>query len=305
MSDQSKGSQRMKLRPMKRIPEADAYVRRNLTFVPIAETNGDFAEFLVCIDGRRADRPQHLGRDTHAARAGYISFPGGGIGIAALILSTLNVAFIEPWQKAGDPRAKSASKCFSFSNVMGIIERSLGGMSGHTDDHALHDPLASAGCGHAKALLASGYGLGDTYRTEMTAYLKELKKRALRKEKGVFIEVYHGKHQESAVLRLRCDLSQGEFLSITANDGEMSVFVFSEHMAIYVLKKVAGLLYEELRADFKRHGIAKEELYAHAESLYFSHVRSSAFKLAHDLPVYDVIHREKGVVEVRKSDLRY
>jgi hypothetical protein len=60
-----------------------------------------------------------------------------------------------------------------------------------------------------------------------------------------------------------------------------------------------------MRADFKEHGISKEEFLAQAVSLYFTHVRSSAFKLAHNLPVYDVIHREKGVVEVRKSDLRY
>lgn len=303
MSKQPKGNQKMK--PMKGIPEADAYVRRNLTFVPVEKASGDFAESLVCIDGRRVARSQQLGRKTPQRGAGYISFPGGGMGVAALILSTINVAFIEPWEKAGDQRAQSARERFSFDTVIDVIERSLGGMSCHTDDHALDKPLASAGCGHAKALLASGYGLGDMYRAQMSEYLIRVKKRAAKGEKGILVDIYHGAHVETAVLRLKCDLSHGEFLSITPNDGEMSVFVFSEHMAIHVLKKVAGLLYEELRADFKSHGIPKEELLAHAESLYFSHVRKSAFGLARGFPVYDVVHTGKGTVSVHKSDLRY
>ena len=287
------------------IPEADTFVRRNVAFVALSHINGHYAPLIRCIDGRRGANPDRLGHDSGRKEEGYISFPGGGVGVAALVLSAINIPFIERWKQAGDQRAETAQERFNFNRVMDCIERSLGGMSGHTDDRAVDEPLACAGCGHAMALLNGGYGLGETYRVQMTEYLKKLKERALAGEENVVIDVYHGTHAESAALRLKCMLSLGEFLSIAPTDGEMSVFVFSEHMAIEVLTKTAGLLYEEMRMDFKEHGISKEEFLAQAISLYFTHVRSSAFKLAHNLPVYDVIHREKGTVEVRKSDLRY
>jgi len=301
----SNQSEKKSMKPMRGIPEADAYVRRNISFVSMSHINGHYAPLLRCIDGRRGANPDRLGGTPSEPQEGSISFMGGGIGVAALILSAINVPFIERWKQAGDPRAESAQKCFAFERVIDCIERSLGGMSGHTSDHSLDDPLACAGCGHAMALLNGGYGLGETYRTQMTEYLKKLKERALAGEENVIIDVYHGDHAETAALRLKCTLSFGEFLSIPPTDGEMSVFVFSEHMALEVLARIAGLLYEEMRSDFKDHGISKDEFLAQAASLYYSHVRSSAFKLAHDFPVYDVQHPEKGVVEIHKSDLRY
>lgn len=290
---------------MRGIPEADAFVRRNIRFVPLSHINGHYAPLLRCIDGRRGVNPDRLGGQPGEPQEGSISFPGGGIGLAALVLSAINIPFIEPWKQAKDARAESAQKCFSFDRVIDCIERSMGGMSGHTSDHAIDEPLACAGCGHVTALLNGGYGLGETYRAQMTEYLKKLKARALAGDKDVVIDVYHGEHAETAALRLKCTLSFGEFLSIPPTDGEMSVFVFSELMALEVLARIAGLLYEEMRSDFKDHGISKDEFLAQARSLYFSHVRSSAHKLAHNFPVYDVVHREPGVIEVRKSDLRY
>ncbi len=298
-------TEQMTMKKMMGVPEADAYVRRNLSLVQTRKVDGHYAPIIRCIDGRRTANPDQLGAVLSLPQEGAISFPGGGIGVAALILSGLNVAFIEPWAKAGDERAESARRAFSFDRLMDCLERAMGGMSCHTDDHAVEDELACAGCGHAMALLNGGYGLGDAYRAEMTEYLKKLKLRALQDEEGVSVEVYHGSHIESAVLRLKCMLSFGEFLSVPPNDGEMSVFVFNEHMALEVLNKVASIVYEEFRSDFKEHGISKEELTAHVISLYFNHVRSSAFKLAHDLPVFDVVHVAAGMVEVHRSDLRY
>lgn len=304
MSTNQEGSS-SNMRQMKGIPEADTYVRRNLTFAPISGINGHYAPLLRCIDGRRPAKPDQLGKDDCDHPEGFISFPGGSIGVAALILSAINIKFIERWVKDGDPRADTAREKFSFEKMIQLLERALGGMSGHTDDKAVDDPIACAGCGHAMALLNGGYGLGETYRAQMTEYLKTLKERALKGEEGIVIDVYHGVHSETAVLRLKCTLSFGEFLSIPPTDGDMSVFVFNEHMALEVLRRVTGLVYEELRLDFKEHGISKEEFTTHVESLYYDHVRSSAFKLAHDRPVYDVVHTDKGQVNIHKSDLRY
>jgi hypothetical protein len=295
------------MKEMKGIPEADAFVRRGIRYVNMSDIRGHYAPLLRCIDGRRGANPERLGVkvDEEKAPKGFISFPGGGIGVAALILSAINTPFIEKWEKAEDPRGQSAREVFSFMRVMDILERSLGGMSCHTDEHAIDEPLACAGCGHAMAFLNGGYGLGDIYRAAMTEYLTELKQRALKGEEEVIIDVYHGKHVESAVVRILSTLSMGQFASIPPTDNEMSVFVFNERMAIDVLSKVTSLVYEEMRSDFKHHGISKEELTAHVLSLFYTHARSSAFKLAHGLPVYDVIHSQPGAVEVRKSDLIY
>lgn len=294
------------MKVMKGIPEADAYVCKNIIFASKTAVGPLTALQIHCIDGRHGKHPDQLGKESPSENGDSTAFPGGGIGMAALILSAINTAFIERWAKDGDPRADSAKEKFNFARVMDCVERSLGGMSGHTDDSAIDDALACAGCGHAKALLTQEeFGLGATYRAEMTEYLKKLKVRALAGEEGIVIHVYHGKHVESAVLRLKCNLSFGEFLSVPPTDGEMSVFVFNEHMALEVLAKISGLLYEELRADFKAHGISKEEFTTHVASLYHYHVRSIASKLAHDLPVYDVVHTQKGCVAVHTSDLRF
>lgn len=300
-----KAKKEKEMKPMLGVPEATAFVLRNITYVPLAATNGHLAEALCCIDGRRTSERERLGTKDVSGAEGRISFPGGGVGIAGLVLSALNVGFMEDWRQANDARAVSASEVFHFDRVIACLERALGGMSGHTDEHAEEDALACAGCGHAKALLNGGYGVGETYRVAMKEYLRKLKKRALAGEEGIVIEKYHGAHQESAALRLKCNLSFGEFLSVVPNDGQMSVFVFSEHMALEALDRVAGVFYEEFRADFKDHGISKEEFLSHVRTLYFRHVRSSAFKLAHNMPVYDVEHIGVGKVEVRRSDLRY
>lgn len=290
---------------MKGIPEADTFVRRGLKFVPIASISGHYAPHICCIDGRRTQDREQLGRENCAGREAYVSFPGGGLGIVGLVLSALNIPFIERWSRVKDPRAASARKAFNFDRMIDCLERGMGGMSCHTDDHARGNAMACAGCGHANAFLAGGYGLGKIYRSRLAKYAKLLKKRALAGETGVSVDVYHGKHAESAVLRLKCNLALGEFLSIAPNDGEMSVFVFSEHMAQDLLAKIAGLVYEEMRDDFKAHGIAKEEFLSAVQWQYHAHVRSSAFKLAHNLPVYDVEHTGPGSFVVRKSELRY
>lgn len=294
------------MQPMKGVPEADAFVRRNITYVQLADIVGHFAPRLRCIDGRRPKKPNQLGPQTDESddQQGVISFPGGAIGVVAQILCALN-AFQKFWDKTKDPRAKTARERFNFARVMDCLERALGGMSCHTDDRAVGNALACAGCGHAKALLKGGYGLGKTYRMEMRKYMKELKKRALRGEKGIVVDVYDGVHAESAVLRIISELSMGQYASIPPTDGEMSVFVFNERMALYVLTKITGLLYQQLRSDFKEHGISKEEMVAMVINFFFTHARNSAFSLAHGLPVYDVEHSSPGQVDVKWSDLKY
>lgn len=294
------------MKKMSGIPEADAFVRRNVTYVEMEDIIGHLAPLLRCIDGRRPKKPNQLGSriDEADEPEGFISFPGGSIGVVAQILCAIN-ALIKTWDGAKDPRATSARERFNFSRVMNCLERCLGGMSCHTDDHAVGKPLACSGCGHAMALLGGGYGLGQTYRAAMRRYMKDLKRRALAGEKGIVVDVYDGSHVESGVLRIISELSIGQFASIPPTDGEMSVFVFNERMALFVLTKITGLMYEEFRTDFKDHGVSKEELTAMVISFFFTHTRSSAFKLAHDLPVYDVLHASSKQVEVRKSDLRY
>src|SRR6185503_12809275 len=182
------------MKPMLGVPEATAFVIRNITYVPLAATNGHLAEALCCIDGRRTNKRERLGTKDVSGSEGLISFLGGGVGIAALILSALNVGFMEEWRRTKDPRAITAAEAFRFDRVMSCLERAMGGMSGHTDEHAQKDALACAGCGHAKALLGGGYGMGKTYRDAMTEYLRTLKKRALSGEEGIVLEVYHGEH---------------------------------------------------------------------------------------------------------------
>jgi hypothetical protein len=281
-----------RMEPMKGVPEAHNYFAKNGTFVQLADLKGHLADHLYCIDGRSTE-------------SGGISFPGGGAGVVALIFAAINVAFIRPWEDAKDSRAKGARKSFAFGRVIKIIERILGGMSCHTDDKAADEPLACAGCGHAMAFLNGGYGVGEMYRTGLVKYFTELKRRALRKEPHIKVACYPGVHQESAVLRLLSLPDLGEFLSVPSTDGEMSVFVFNETMNIWILSTVTGLLYEELRPEFKKLGISKEEYRAHVESLYFQHTRSSAFKLAHGKKVLEVRHVAKGQVIIGTSNLTY
>jgi hypothetical protein len=287
------------------IPEADAYVRNNVRFVQEKTVYGKSASFLRCIDGRRSDVSERVGPSKSAAGAGYISFPGGGLGVVGLILSALQTSFIRPWKEGRDPRAQTAEESFAFERVIKILERAMGGMSGHTDEHNASDASACAGCGHVRAMLAGGYGLGEIYRTALEHYTIDLKKRAERGEAGIEIDLYRGTHEETAVLRVKSNLDTGEFVSIIPTDGTASVFVFNEIMDQKILTDVGGILYEELVTDFKTHGISKDEFLAVARSFYFGHMRSSAFKLAHDLPVYDVLHPGRGHIELRHSVVRY
>jgi hypothetical protein len=261
---------------------------------------------IECIDDRRKNSPDEylLGSLTRLERRTPVSFPGGALGLCAAILGTLNVSLMRAWQDAGDARYKLAQKKFAFKRLMPIFETALGGMSCHTDDHHAQNPMACAGCGHAKAFLDQGYGLGETYRKELKDYATKLKARAQRKESGIVVFSYKGDHNARAVFRIISSPGLGKYLSVSPNDGANKVFIVNEVMGLYLLERLSRALYEELRSDFEELGVSHRELWAHVQSQFLRHVRLSAHKLAHGLPVYD-IKEEDGLIVVSNSSIKY
>jgi hypothetical protein len=286
------------------IPEVRDFVYRSgIRYIPAELLYLSLAEFLRCIDDRRTASPERLGDTARPRQEGFVSFPGGALGLFALMLATLRV-FMKRWEGDGKyhDRFLSAEECFAFARMESFVRRALGGMSCHTDEHSRDNPSACAGCGHMAALFKGGYALGETYSTQMQQYAKELKPQAENGRPDTMVDVYSGLHKPKALLRVVSNpLLYGTFVSIPPHDGVQGVFVINQQMNLDVIEYLMAMLYEEFPTDFEEHGILKEDLLAQARSLYFSHVSATALKLAHGLPVFDIIHTGTKQMEIQRS----
>lgn len=297
-----------KIVPMKQA-EAQAYVDKNFKLLPEREIRIPNARLVECIDDRARRTPDELmsgsqRMDQRNERRDSIAFPGGALCLSATILSAINSRLVYRWQALGDARANEALQRFDFGRMMKFFEGELSGMSCHTDDQHDSDPLACAGCGHAMALLSNkDYGLGELWTENMLDYARSLRGRADNGE-DITIYSYAGKHKARAVLRVLSDPANGHLLSIPPNDGTDSVFIINEVEDLKILGDLASEFYTSFRDDFEALGVSRSEFIAHTRSMYYTHVRLSAGKLAKGLPVFDVepVGRD---IEVKPSRLKY
>lgn len=284
------------------LAEATRYVLTNASreLIPRVPSAGLFQ----CIDGRSRRTPDEMltkGEFIPAA----IAFPAGALGFPLTALATINDRLLNPLR--GTRLHAPAVKAFDFTRAMKFAEQYFGGMSWHTDEKHLHDPLACAGCGHATALLGKDdYGLGEVYRGEFKIYAEKLGKRAKKAEPGMTAFCYSGEHLERAVIRIQCNRTSGRYVSLRPNDGVVSAFVTNEVMGIRYLTHFAGSLFGEFRQEFEGDlGVTRAEFIDHIRSTYHTHLRISANQLAGDYPVFEVNDEGEGDLHVDPSGMKF
>jgi hypothetical protein len=286
------------------LADATRYARENVQLVKIPKM--PHAAGIQCIDGRSTRGPHEIISGQCHDSTTSIAFPGGALGLPAAVMAAINVELLQRWEYENPQLYTRACELLGFREIIDFAESYFGGMSCHTDDEHANDPLACRGCGHAMGLVDNKrYGLGTLYAPAFRNYAAELRARVKMRDRRVTLYSYSGPHREEAVMRVQSRLDTKHFIALRPTDGERGVFIVNEVMGIRILRDFTGSLYEHLKDSFEALGVSRGELCAHVESTYWSHVRTSATRLAKGKPVYDVTVRDDGTILVSKSSLRF
>lgn len=248
-----------------RLDAAIQFVNENKGEMP---SDGKFcAKRWACVDGRISDNDNRF------------AAPGGGLGIKYAVIGGL-----QAYEK------KHGSVGIEFDRLSKTIESVFGGMSFHTDTHAIHNGKnrISGGCGHCNGALemAEEYGL-EHYAHLLEAHIDELK------ERGVSPEVLSGNHNEEAVFVISKAVN-GQSLTLpgTGKDGRQA---FVCHLEDW-LEVVASLACKV--AECASVEVNEVRLCKYIKAAAKRQLGVTLRRLAEGLPVYRVFRDEVGAISV-------
>lgn len=278
------------------LEEVTTYITKNWKSAPLPKGLPE-AGHIECIDDRRTGHPNERGAGDLSDQSvrESIAYPGGALGVLGTLLAATNESTL-----GGETGTK-----IPLSAITTFFEKEFKGISCHTDSHNTGNERACAGCGHAAAMLAnSAYGLGAEYQADLDAYVKNIQKRKAANDLSVSIYSYDGDHKARAVVRIIKEPSTDSYISLPPNDGENGMFVINEATDLNILTLAGKKMYLEFADTFKSAGIPEEKFLQNVAGAYGKQVELTAKKLAHGLPVYDLIGEGKEV-RVTQSNLQF
>lgn len=281
------------------LEEMTSYVTKNWERSPLPK-DLPHAATIECIDDRRTGHPSECiagdaGKDSVRKS---IAYPGGALGVLGTLLAATNESIIGvDAEGTHNVRAK-----LPLSSIITFFEREFKGTSCHTDSHSIGNERACAGCGHAAAMLSNpAYGLGAEYQAGLDVYAKEIQKRKEKNDLNVTVYNYDGEHKACAVVRIVKEPSEDTYISLPPNDTEHGMFVINEATGLHILEMAGKKMYKEFETILKDAGITEQVFLQNVVSAYGTQVGLTAKKLAHGLPVYDVIGEGDKVLVTRST----
>lgn len=244
--------------------KATRFVLENVQKVPSCERYD--ADGWACVDGRVTGNVDRL------------TAPSGTLGFEFAVF-----AGVEAHEE------KHGQLEIDFDHLIRVIEDRFGGMSCHTDGHAIHDGKTRicAGCGHCNGALEGpeDYGLRE-YRDRLLARIDALRNR------GVNPEVLLGEHNEMAVFVMEESADDMSLImSGTGRDGEQA---FICHFDVWI--HVVGSLASEVAKCAT--GVDVKSLSEDIRTAAKRQLGVTLRRLAKGLPVYRVSGDEEGVISV-------
>jgi hypothetical protein len=247
-----------------RLDAAVQFVNENKKAMP---SDGKFsAKRWACVDGRIADNDNRF------------TAPGGALGIKYAVMGGL-----QTYEK------KHGSVGIAFDRLTDAIESKFGGMSFHTDTHAIANGKTriSGGCGHCSGALemAEEYGL-EHYAHLLDAHIDEIKYR-------VSPEILFGSHNEEAVFVI-AQSANGKSLTLpgTGKDGRQAFICHLEDW----LEVVSSLAYEVVKCATGN--VDAERLSKYIKAAAKRQLGATLRRLAEGLPVYRVSRDQAGAISV-------
>lgn len=230
-------------------------------------SDGKFsAKRWACVDGRITENDNRF------------TAPGGALGIKYAVIGGLQIY-----------EEKHGSVGIAFDRLTDAIESKFGGMTCHSDDHAISDGQSriSAGCGHCNGALemAEEYGL-EHYAHLLKAHIDELK------ERGVSPEVLTGHHNEEAVFVI-AQSANGQSLTLpgTGKNGRQA---FVCHLEDWLA--VVGSLASEVAKC--ANGVDTVRLCKYIQAAAKRQLGKTLQRLARGLPVYRVFRGKNNTIDV-------
>lgn len=299
MHEVSNNSEIMDDRESMSLIEIQTYVAKNAERAELP-TGLPKACSIECIDDRCTRSSLELGEEVKVTeKRKSIAFPGGALGVFATLLSGIHESL------PAHNREILSQKNLSFKTIASFFEKEFCGISCHTDSHNANSDSACAGCGHLASILSNGaYGLGEKYQTELGQYAKEIQKRKEAHDENATVYVYKGDHGSKAVVRILKEPSENSYISLPPNDGENGMFVINETTDLHILETAGRQLHKEFVATFTEQNVSEDTLLKNITAQYNKHVGLTAQKLAHGLPVYEVMVEGENII-VTKSALAF
>lgn len=248
-----------------RLADAIRFVRENARDML---SDGKFsAKRWACVDGRIVENDNRF------------TAPGGALGIKYAVIGGL-----QAYEK------KHGSVGIEFDRLSKAIESVFGGMSFHTDTHAIHNGKTriSAGCGHCNGALemAEEYGL-EHYSHLLEAHIDELK------DRGISPEILSGSHNEKAVFVIAQSIDGKSLaLSGTGQDGWQAFICHLEDW----LEVVASLACKVVECASVE--VNEVRLCKYIKAAAKRQLGVTLRRLAEGLPVYCVSRNEDGIISV-------
>lgn len=195
-----------------------------------------------------------------------IAGPGGGLGIVAASLAAVEQLGVK-----------------EYNQVCEAVEKLLGGMSYHSDDHDHGEgALPSAGCGHVAGILSRSkeYGL-NTSRKVLEQYIERLP------ERGYQPEILKGDHKASAVIVIDPGITNDlrESITLPGKKAERQAFICNKGEYLSILSLVADALQKSIP---ELGNIPGEQLKQTLRDAWTSQLSATLGALAKGLPMYKV-----------------
>jgi hypothetical protein len=216
--------------------------------------------------------------DSRVLEVERFAAPGDVLGFLLAVLAGLQL-----YERAHGPIG------VAFDCVTNTIEEELGGMSFHTDTHAIKDGKTSviAGCGHCNNVLAmtDEYGV-DSFARELEEYIEKLKVRVLPK-------VLEGDRKKEQAVFVISQAVNGSTLTLpgTGKDGQRAFICHLEDWldeVVSLASKVAHIV-----------GMNETKFCECVRVAARHHLKVTLSCLAGGLPVYLVSCDESGEISVK------